>query len=82
MSGLFIPPEILQELKLSPEQLKVELAVIFYAQKRLTMGQAKDLAELDQLAFQKSLTERKVDIHYDWEDVEEDLKNLRLLNRS
>ncbi|MEL6696959.1 MAG: UPF0175 family protein [Bacteroidota bacterium] len=79
MSGLFIPSEILQELKLSPEQLKVELAVIFYAQKRLTMGQAKDLAELDQLAFQKALTERKIDIHYDWEDVEEDLK---LLDRS
>ena len=82
MGGLFIPPEILQELKLSPEQLKVELAVIFYAQKRLTMGQARDFAELDQLAFQKALAEREVDIHYDWEDVEEDLKNLRMLDRS
>ncbi len=58
------------------EELAIELSVYLYAQKRLTMGQARELANLDQLSFQHELAKREVFIHYDWEDVEKDLKNL------
>jgi len=68
--------EFLESVNLTPEQVAIELAVYLYAQKRMTMGQAREMANLDQLAFQHELAKREVYIHYDWEDIEQDLKNL------
>lgn len=73
---LVISKEILDQAGLTPEELAIELAVHLYAQKRLTVGQARHLAGSDQLAFQRELVRRAVHIHYDWADVETDLKNL------
>jgi predicted HTH domain antitoxin len=43
------------------------------------MGQAKRLAGLNHIAFQKELAKRNVYIKLDMEDLELDLKNLELL---
>lgn len=75
-TDFIIPKELLRGVDMSPAQLKTELAVYLYAQKKLSMGQAKKLAELDQISFQKELAKRNVFIHYDIEDLNEDLKNL------
>ncbi len=71
-----IERELLQGINMSPEELKLELAVYLYAQKKLSMGQAKRLAGLDLIAFQKELAKREVYIHYDIDDLKEDMKNL------
>lgn len=76
VEDLVISKDVLQSVKMTPSQLALEIAVYLYAKKRLTMGQAKRLAGLDQISFQGELALRKIYIHYDMEDVMKDLKNL------
>ncbi len=76
VDDLVISKDVLESVKMTPGQLTLEIAVYLYAKKKLTMGQAKRLAGLDQIAFQKELAKRHVNIHYDMADVMKDLKNL------
>lgn len=73
MQDLIISGDVLQELKLSPQELRVDLAVFLYDIEKLSIGQAKKLAGLTQIEFQKQLAERGVFIKYDIEDLEKDL---------
>lgn len=75
-TDFIIPKELLRGIDMSAVQLKIELAVYLYAQKKLSMGQARKLAELDQISFQKELAKRDVYIHFGIEDLKEDLTNL------
>jgi len=43
------------------------------------MGQAKKLASLTQIEFQKELSKRGVFIKYEMEYLEKDLENLKIL---
>jgi predicted HTH domain antitoxin len=76
-----IPDDILQAARLSPEELKREVAILLYAQRRLTLGQARRLAAMPRLAFQQLLASRGIGPHYDVEDLEEDVETLRELGR-
>ena len=80
MQDLIVSGHILQELKISPSELLIELAVYLYDSEKLSIGQAKKLAGLTQIAFQKELSKRNVLIKYDVEDFETDLKNLSSLD--
>ena len=46
--GLIIPEEVLQASHLTPLELKREIAVMLFAQDRLTLGQASELSEMSQ----------------------------------
>ena len=76
VEDLVISKDILQSVKMTSSQLTLEIAVYLYAQKKLTLGQAKRLAGLDQITFQKELVQRHINIHYDMADVLKDLQNL------
>lgn len=76
MQDLIVPGEFLDSANMTASELRTEIAVHLYAKKRLTLGQAKRLAGLGQIAFQKELAARGVYIHYDIEDFEKDLDNL------
>lgn len=80
MQDLIVPGNILQELKITPSELLIDLAVYLYDSEKLSIGQAKKLAGLTQIAFQKELSKRDVLIKYDIEDLETDLKNLSFLD--
>ena len=77
--NLVIPKEILDAIKLPSEELRIEIAVYLYDKEKLSMGQAKRLAGLDQLAFQKELAKRDVYIHFSMKELEDDLETLRNL---
>ncbi|MEM7659028.1 MAG: UPF0175 family protein [Bacteroidota bacterium] len=64
---------------MTAEELRLELAIFLYAQEKLSIGQARHLAGLDHISFQKAMAKRNVYLHLDWEDVEEDLQNLEKL---
>ena len=66
----------MEQIQMTPEQLRLEIAVYLYDRKKLTMGQAKRLAGLGQIAFQQELAKRNVFIHFDMGDFKKDLKNL------
>lgn len=76
---LVIPDEILLEARLSPSELRAELAVFLYEKKRISIGKARKMAGLSLIDFQKALTQRNVYIHYDVKELETDLKNLNLM---
>lgn len=80
MQDLIVSGNILQELRITPSELLIDLAVYLYDSEKLSIGQAKKLAGLTQIAFQKELSKRNVLIKYDVEDLETDLKNLSFLD--
>jgi predicted HTH domain antitoxin len=79
--SLVIPDEILHACRLSPQELKVEIAVMLFQKEKLSLGQASRLAALNNLEFQHLLASRQIPVHYDVADFEEDLETLRELGR-
>ena len=65
------------DLTLSETDLRAELAVALFQQKRITLGTASQIAGLHQLEFQQLIASRGINIHYDVEDFERDLTSLR-----
>jgi predicted HTH domain antitoxin len=77
-----IPDEVLQAARMTPDELRRELAVLLFRQERLTIEQASALAGTNRLEFQHLLASRGVPVHYDLEDFEQDLSTLHDLGRS
>ena len=77
-----IKENIPNKAEITAQELAIEIAVHLYDTGRLSMGQTRNLAQLDQLSFQKELAKRDVYIKYDIEDLETDLANLKTLEKS
>ena len=74
---MIIPDEILQTTKMSELELKREIAVMLFAKNKLTLGQASDLADMHRQHFQRILASRKIPLHYDVKDLQDDMKTLK-----
>jgi predicted HTH domain antitoxin len=74
--ALIISDDVLLKAQISAQDLLTDLACYLYDKQRFSMGQAKALVGLDQLAFQKELAQRGIFIHYTKDDLEQDLGNL------
>jgi len=64
-------------LQISEEDLRTELAITLFQQERITLGTASQLAGLHQIEFQRLIASRGICVHYDIEDLEQDLKSLQ-----
>lgn len=76
-----LPRDVLESARMSAEEAKQELAVSLYAQGRLSVGKARELAGMSLWAFRQLLALRGIRAHYDLPDLEEDLATLRALGR-
>jgi len=76
-----IPREISQAARMSPEELKRELAIHLFEEGKLSFGKARSLAAMTIWEFQQLLGSRGIAVHYDIEDYEEDLETLKRLGR-
>jgi predicted HTH domain antitoxin len=76
-----VPQEILDSARLTTAELKVELAVHLYAQGRLAIGKARELAAMSLWAFRQLLAARRIAPYYDETDLQEDINTLRELGR-
>ena len=74
---LTIDDDLLRQVGLTPEELRLELAIHLFREDRMTLGQAGTLAGLPQLTFQRELAKRSIPVHYDVEEFESDLDTLR-----
>ena len=63
------------------KQIKVELAVSLYAQNRLSIGKARELAGMSLWEFRQLLASRRISAHYDADDLKEDITTLHELGR-
>ncbi len=78
---LEIPRDILDSARLSLEELRIELAVHLFAQGRLGVGKAHELAGLSLWEFRQILASRRIPPHYELEDLADDAATLRDLGR-
>ena len=78
---LEVPRDILDAARLTLPQLKIELALHLYAQGRLSIGKARELAGMSLWEFRQLLASRRISPHYDVVDLEEDIETLRALGR-
>lgn len=76
-----IPEDVLDSARLSPEELKIELAVALYAAGRLSIGKARELAGLSLWQFRQLLASRAIATHFDENDLAQDIDTLRKLGR-
>jgi len=65
------------QLQLTEADLRTELAIALFQQNRITLGTASQLANLHQIEFQRLIASRGICIHYDIDDLEQDLSSLR-----
>lgn len=72
--SIVISDELLRAAVYTEQDFRIELAVHLYDLERLSMGQARNFAGLDQISFQRELAGRGVYIKYGEEQLEEDLK--------
>lgn len=75
---LEVSQEILDSARLTPSELKVEMAVHLYAQGRLSVGKARELAGMTLWEFRHLLASRRIPPHYDEADLDEDVATLKL----
>ena len=79
--NLELPQDVLESARLSPAELKTELAIALYAQQRLSIGKARELAGMSLWEFRQLLASRRIPPHYDESDLAEDVKTLQTLGR-
>jgi predicted HTH domain antitoxin len=79
-----LPEKVLKALGLRESEaesgFKKEMAVYFFQRNLLSFGQARQLSGLSIWNFLELLRERKVPIHYDLREYEEDLKTIQELS--
>lgn len=65
------------EIQVSESDLRIELAIALFQQERITLGTASQIAGMHQMEFQQLIGSRGICVHYDVEEFEEDIQNLR-----
>ncbi|NCR56954.1 MAG: UPF0175 family protein [Microcystis aeruginosa LL13-06] len=76
-----ISDEILSATRRTEAEMRLEIAVMLFQKEKLTLAQASRFAGMNRIAFQHLLASRQIPVHYDVEDFEQDIKNLREMGR-
>lgn len=76
-----LPRFILDSARLTVPELKVELAVLLYQQRRLSIGKARELAGMTLWQFRQLLASREIGPHYGVDEYLEDVETLRELGQ-
>ncbi|HMV46088.1 MAG TPA: UPF0175 family protein [Leptospiraceae bacterium] len=74
-----IAPEILNQTGMTEKEVLTEISVLFFQMNKLTLGKAANLCGLHPFQFQKILASRKIPIHYNQEDLKQDMIHLQKL---
>ena len=81
IATLEIPQVVLDAAQMNVHDVRRELALTLYAQQRLSLGKACELAGLTLWEFRQWLGLRRIEAHYDEADLRDDLNTLRELGR-
>ncbi len=78
---LEIPRDVTYATRMSLAELKRELAIHLFEEKKLSLGKASQLAGMALWDFLPLLAGRGISLHYGIEDYEEDLATLKEVGR-
>lgn len=76
-ASIEIPKDVLHAARMTPAELRLELAITLFQQGKLSFGKARELAHMDAWIFQQLLGSRGISPHYDLPEYEEDLVTLK-----
>ena len=65
------------DVGLTEQELRQELAVALFQQRRATLAKAAEIAGVTRLDFQRILAERQISVHYGLDEWARDLQGLR-----
>ena len=74
---LELPPGLMQAARMTPGELKLELALTLFQQNKLSFGKARELAGMSVLEFQREMGKRKISPHYGVREFDEDMATLK-----
>lgn len=74
--ALVIKDRELKEIRLSADELRLEIAILMYQQQRLSLVKASKFAQINRILFQKELGKREIAVNYDIEELDQDLTTL------
>jgi predicted HTH domain antitoxin len=77
--SLLISDELVQASGLSESELLKELVLMLFQREKISLGKASRVLGMTQLEFQRLLAQNNLFIHYDVEDLHEDVKSLKEL---
>ncbi|MEM9008126.1 MAG: UPF0175 family protein [Cyanobacteria bacterium P01_F01_bin.86] len=78
--SIVIPKDIVQASRMTEAELKLEIAIMLYAQQKISSGKVRAWTGLTVLEFQHELAKRKLFINYDADDFDADVKTLHSLD--
>lgn len=64
-------------IQITEADLRRELAIALFLQERITLGTVSQITGLHQIDCQRLLASRGICVHYDVDDLEQDLISLR-----
>jgi predicted HTH domain antitoxin len=73
--NITLPAEL--EVKISPAEAALHLALSLFADDKVTLGQAAAIAGISQPAFLHELGKRKIPIHYGSMELEQDIASVK-----
>lgn len=74
--SVVIPNDILQSIKMTEDELKLEIAIMLYEQQQISSGKVRAWTGLTVIEFQHELAKRGLYINYNVEDFQSDIKTL------
>jgi len=78
---LVIDNKIFEWANLTESQLLEDIAIMLYQKRKLTFGQAAQLAKMNYAEFQFLLGRNRVPINYDVPELLEDIETIKQLNK-
>jgi predicted HTH domain antitoxin len=65
------------ESRFTPAEMRLQLAIGMFIDRRVTLGQGAEIAGLSQSTFLHELGKRQIPMHYDEADAHEDIEAAR-----
>lgn len=75
--SVFISDDILQAAQISEQELKREIAILLFYQKKLNLRKARELADIPLIEFQQELANRGIAIYDDVASFQAEVENLK-----
>ena len=72
-----ISDQVVAQSGLSKSDILLELALVLYQRDTLSLGLAAQMAGLHRYAFQFELGKRNIPVNIDWEDVQQDISDIK-----
>jgi predicted HTH domain antitoxin len=79
--SVVILDRVLEASGLSEEEFLQEVVLMLFQQKKISIGTASNLLEMNLIQFQHLIDSRNICVHYDIEDLRDDVATLQRLGR-